>query len=268
ELLKKRNYATASIGKWHLGENEKYYPENQGFDVNIGGYYKGSPWSYFSPYKNPKLTDGKTGEQLTDRLTDEAISFISSNRERPFFVYLPYYAVHTPLNAKEEDIAYFKNKADTNARQQNPVYAGLIKNLDRNIGKLADSLKQLNLSENTLIIFTSDNGGLIGNKNDKRKQVTSNYPLRDGKGSVYEGGVRVPAFFTWPGKIKPGISKTPIISMDIYTTIASAAGVKQEEFPANDGINLLPLLTARSKPEQRNIYWHYPHYHNQGATPY
>src|SRR5690606_22855873 len=156
----------------------------------------------------------------------------------------------------------------TNARQQNPVYAGLIKNMDRNIGRLLDCLKQLNLAKNTLVIFTSDNGGLIGNRNDKRKQVTSNYPHRDGKGSVYEGGVRIPAIFYWAEKIKPGTSETPVISMDIYNTIAAAAGIAPGAVPDNDGVNLLPLLTDHKPLEKRSLFWHYPHYHSEGATPY
>jgi len=268
ELLKTKGYATASIGKWHLGDDEKYYPEHQGFDVNIGGYYKGAPVSYFSPYHNPKLSDGKPGEELTDRLMDEAIKFIASEKDKPFFVYLPFYAVHTPLKAKPEDVKHFKAKIDTHAEQQNPVYAGLIKNLDRNVGKLMDCLRKLNLTENTLVIFTSDNGGLIGNRKDKRKQVTSNAPLRDGKGSVYEGGVRIPTIFYWKGKIKPGVSDVPIISMDMYNTIAAVAGITPATVPANDGVNLLPLVTSDKPLKKRKLYWHYPHYHNQGATPY
>ena len=268
ELLRKRDYSTASIGKWHLGHEKKYYPQNQGFDVNTGGYYKGSPSSYFSPYSNPRLTDGVRGEQLTDRLTEEAVRFIAAQKDGPFFLYLPFYAVHTPLQAKEEDVTYFKERADANARQRNPVYAGLIKNMDRNVGKLMDCLDRLDLTENTLVIFTSDNGGMIGNRTDRHKQITSNYPLREGKGTAYEGGVRIPAIFYWKGRIKPGISATPVISMDVYSTIAAAAGIPPEDVPGNDGVSLLSLLTGGKPLEKRDLFWHYPHYHNQGATPY
>ncbi|MCH5598235.1 sulfatase [Niabella ginsengisoli] len=268
ELLKSQGYATASIGKWHLGDDEKYYPEHQGFDVNIGGYYKGSPTSYFSPYKNPRLKDGVTGEQLTDRLADEAIQFISTTHNRPFFVYLPFYAVHTPLKAKDEDLSYFKAKIDTSKNHQNPVYAGLIKNMDRNIGKLINALQQLQLDKNTLVIFTSDNGGLIGNRQNREKQVTSNYPLREGKGTAYEGGTRVPAIFYWAEHIKPGSTDTPIISMDMFSTIAGVAGLHGKDIPVNDGADISPLLLKQEKLSNRNLYWHYPHYHSQGATPY
>ena len=268
ELLKSKGYATASVGKWHLGEEEKFYPEHQGFDVNVGGYFKGSPTSYFSPYKNPRLKDGKPGENLTDRLADEALQFITTNQEKPFFVYLPFYAVHTPIKAKEEDLAHFKAKLDTSKDHQNPVYAGLIKNMDRNIGKLMDKLRELNLSNNTLIIFTSDNGGLIGNRQDRAKQITSNYPLREGKGTAYEGGTRVPAIFYWDGHIKPGSTDLPIISMDIFSTIAGVAGVDKKDMPLHDGADIAPLLLKRQQPSKRNLYWHYPHYHSQGATPY
>ncbi|WP_346238406.1 sulfatase [Niabella insulamsoli] len=268
ELLKSKGYATASVGKWHLGHEEKYYPENQGFDINIAGYFKGSPTSYFSPYKNPRLKDGDDGEQLTDRLTDEALAFIAANKEKPFFVYLPFYAVHTPLNAKQEDLDYFQKKQNPEKHHQNPVYAGLIKNMDRNIGKMMARLDKLQLTGQTIVIFTSDNGGLIGNRRQRDKQVTSNYPLREGKGTAYEGGTRVPAIFFWKDHIQPGQAEVPIISMDIFPSIASLAHIDKSKWPQNDGMDLTPFLLKKRAIEPRNLYWHYPHYHSQGATPY
>lgn len=268
ELLKTKGYATASIGKWHLGHDEKYYPEHQGFDVNIGGYYKGSPNQYFSPYKNPNLSDGPDGEDLTDRLTQEAIHFIDANKTHPFFMYLPYYAVHTPLQAKEEDIEYFKKRINTAYPQQNPIYAAMIKNMDRNIGKLMEALEKYSLDKNTLVIFTSDNGGLVGNQTNIAKRITTNIPFREGKGTAYEGGVRIPTIFYWKGKIKPGIVETPIISMDLYPTIASFASVNRANIPSHDGVDITPLLFDKTDIKERSLFWHYPHYHGQGATPY
>lgn len=268
ELLRAQGYATASIGKWHLGDEEKYYPENQGFDLNIGGYFKGSPNQYFSPYNNPRLPDGPPGEELTDRLTQEAIRYMEAHKNAPFFIYLPFYAVHTPLQAKQEDVAYFKKRINTGNRQQNPVYAAMIKNMDRNVGTLLEALEKQNLINNTLVIFTSDNGGLIGNQKDPRKQVTSNYPFREGKGTAYEGGVRIPTIFYWKGNIRPGGVDVPIISMDLYPTIAALAGMNGKNIPGNDGLDITPLLLDRGGLNERNLFWHYPHYHNQGATPY
>lgn len=274
ELLKKKGYVTASVGKWHLGEMEQYWPENQGFDVNIGGWSKGSPNrnqkqntnGYFSPYGNPRLQDGPDGEHLTGRLTDEAIGFIKNNKDKPFFLYMPYYAVHTPLQAKEEDIAYFTAKVDKNAPQQNPVYASMVRYLDQSVGRVLEALRKLDLEENTLVVFTSDNGGLLG----KNNPITSNLPLRAGKGTAHEGGTRTPAIFSWKGKIRPGrLSHDPVITMDIFSTLAAVAGIPERRLGLRDGISLLPALLDDEKLNRPDaLYWHYPHYHNMGATPH
>ncbi|MEJ7912053.1 MAG: sulfatase [Chitinophagaceae bacterium] len=268
EVLKKQNYVTAMIGKWHLGDDVKYYPEQQGFDNNIGGTFQGSPPSYFSPYRNARLSDGPRGEYLTDRLTDEAMDFIRREKENPFFLYLSFYAVHTPLQAKESDVALYKEKIKTASNQQNPLYAAMVHNLDENIGRLYQLVKQLGLSRNTLIIFTSDNGGLIKGDNWAKGKITSNHPLRGGKGTPYEGGTRVPLICSWEGKIKAGsLSKQPVIGADLFPTIVAAAGNDPSKLNV-DGVNLLPLLKGNTNIKRPALFWHYPHYHSEGATPY
>lgn len=266
EVLKRQGYKTASIGKWHLGDDEKYYPENQGFDVNIAGNFKGAPPSYFSPYNLQRISDGPAGEYLTDRQTTDAIEFITQNKTKPFFLYLPYYTVHTPLQAKQEYVDYFKKKY-TNSKQNNTVYAAMIKSLDENIGRLKKTLNDLHLNKNTLLVFTSDNGGLIGG--NANKPITSNLPLRDGKGSAYEGGVRVPTFFVWEGKIKPGsVNNSIVTGIDYFPTflklVTPQASVKKEV----DGINLLPAILKNTEMKRGPVYWHYPHYHPGGSTTY
>jgi arylsulfatase A-like enzyme len=259
KALKSAGYATASIGKWHLGE-AAFWPEQQGFDRNIAGYDKGKPPSYFSPYKIPTLTEGPDGEFLSDRLTSEAIKFIEQNKDRPFFIYLPHYAVHHPVTAKPEVIAKYKSKVDPKAPHKRPEYAGLIESVDDSVGRLLAKLDELKLSENTIIVFTSDNGGL--------KSVTTNLPLRVGKGSAYEGGVRVPLLVKWTGVIKPGsVCHTPVIGVDFYPTLLAMAGVKPTTGVV-DGESLEPLLRQSGSMKRDAIYWHYPHYHGGGATPY
>jgi len=257
--LKAAGYATASIGKWHLGP-EACWPDKQGFDLNVGGCDKGQPPSYFSPYKIPTLKDGPDGEFLSDRLTDEALRFIESNKDRPFFLYLPHYAVHTPIQAKQAVIDKYKARQDKNAPQHNPVYAALVESVDDSVGRLLKKLDDLKLGDRTIIAFTSDNGGLIG--------CTSNAPLRAGKGSAYEGGVRVPLIVRWPGVVQPGsVCRTPVISTDYDPTLLAAAGVTPAEGPV-DGESLIPLLKQTGALSRDAIYWHYPHYHPGGATPY
>lgn len=258
--LKSAGYATASIGKWHLGP-ETCWPDKQGFDLNIAGCDKGQPPSYFSPYKIPTLTDGPDGEFLSDRLTAEALKFIEANQGRPFFLYLPHYAVHTPLRAKKEVIAKYKAKADPGAPHNNPTYAALVESVDDSVGRLLQKLEDLKLGGNTIIVFTSDNGGL--------KNVTSNVPLRAGKGSAYEGGVRVPLIVKWPGVTKPGsIDHTPVISADYFPTLLAMTGAPAPASHAVDGESLVPLLRQSGPLKRDALYWHYPHYHPGGATPY
>lgn len=294
ELLKQNGYRTMISGKWHLGETPEYWPENQGFDVNRGGFSKGSPVKnnsangYFSPYGNPRLEDGPQGEYLTDRQTDEAIRFIENKSDKPFFVYLSYYAVHNPMQGKDELVRRFIKKADSlglNGKeaftrdrdwirksmsdnykeriiQSNPVYAAMICSVDENLGKLFSRLKELGIYENTLIIFTSDNGGLSTSEGSP----TCNYPLRAGKGWLYEGGIRVPLLVKLPGKDLPGrLEHTPVSSVDYFETIAEITGSPTGSIKT-DGLSIVPLLKGR-KMSERPLFWHYPHYSNQGVEP-
>lgn len=259
QVLKSAGYVTASIGKWHLGEEEKYWPEKQGFDVNIGGWSKGQPASYFSPYKNPRLTDGPKGEFLSDRLTVEANKFIEQHKDEPFFIYLSHYAVHTPLMAKPEVVEKYKAKVDPKYPQKNPTYAGLVESLDDSIGSLLNKLEELKLSENTIVIFTSDNGGL--------NSATSNLPLREGKATAYEGGVRVPLIIRWPSMIKSdSLCHVPVMGIDFFPTLCEIAGLADNE--NIDGESIFPLLRESGTLERKNIYWHYPYYHPAGSKPH
>ena len=262
EALKDAGYATASIGKWHLGGPE-FFPEQHGFDENIGGCDQGQPPSYFSPYGIPTLTDGPKGEFLSDRLTDEALKFIERHRAQPFFVYLPHYAVHTPLMGKSNVVAKYERKADPQSPQRNAKFAALVESVDDSVGRILRKLAELGLAEETVIFFMSDNGGLVLN------DVTSNLPLRAGKGSAYEGGVRVPLFIKWPGVTPPGSTcDTPVITPDCYPTMLQLAGVKPAANQIIDGESLVPLLRQNGGLRRDAIYWHYPHYHPGGARPY
>ena len=273
EALKSAGYATAHVGKWHLGE-EPFYPEHQGFDLNVGGDHWGAPGHYFWPYqrvlkdktiqRRVPLDGGEPGEYLTDRLTDEAIRFIDSSQDRPFFLNFAHYAVHTPLQAKKELIAHYRaklRKIKKPGKQRNAVYAAMIHSVDESIGRILDTLRRLKLDERTIVLFTSDNGGLI--------PVTSNLPLRVGKGSAYEGGVRVPLIVDWPGATKPGsICQTPVLSIDYYPTILDIVGQAIGQNHQPDGKSLVPLLKQTGTLQRDAIYWHYPHYHPGGATPH
>jgi arylsulfatase A len=267
EHLKGAGYATASIGKWHLGPDG---PKAHGFDHNLGGYEAGQPPSYFSPYKIPTLKDGPEGEFLTDRLTEEAVGFIRASKDRPFFVYLPHYAVHTPLQAKAKVIAKYRAKGPA-GNHHDPVYAALVESVDDSVGRLRAALKELDLANNTLFVFTSDNGGLsqLVGPQGWRRGPTDNSPLRLGKGSAYEGGVRVPLLVAWPEVIEPGSTcDTPVISYDLAPTVLAATGVKPGAEIVFDGESLLPLLIQKDLLQRDTLHWHYPHYHPGGATPY
>jgi arylsulfatase A-like enzyme len=258
--LKAAGYTTACIGKWHLGGAD-YWPEKQGFDLNAGGYDRGQPPSYFAPYNIPTLKEGPAGEFLSDRLTTEAIGFMEKNRDKPFFIYFPHYAVHTPLMAKKEVIEKYKSKTDPKGLHQNATYAGLVESVDDSMGRLMKALEELKLSDNTIIVYTSDNGGLKG--------VTSNAPLRVGKGSAYEGGVRVPLIVKWPGITKAGSTcSVPVIGADYFPTLLEMAGVAVPAKHVVDGESIVPLLKQAGQLKREAIYWHYPHYHPGGATPY
>ena len=256
EALKAGGYKTATMGKWHLGDD----PTTQGFDINIAGREWGSPsgGGYHSPYKYPNLVNRKKGEYLTDRLGTEAAQFMEANKERPFFLYLTHYAVHTPIHAKPELTAKYEQKTPTD-KQTNAKYAAMIESMDDSVGTVLDTLDRLKLADNTIVIFYADNGGHGG--------VTSNAPLRGSKGMLYEGGIRVPMAVRWPGVVKPGTtSDEPVIGIDLYPTLLEATQTKLPARVNLDGTSLLPLLSdAGASLFRPAIYWHFPAY-LQGYT--
>lgn len=248
EMLRDNGYVTGIFGKWHLGPD----PKTQGFQVNAGGSQRGSPGKggYFSPYNIDFLKDGPKGEYLTDRLTDEAISFVKNNKKNSFFLYLPFYAVHTPIMGKKELAKKFEKKQGSNG-QDRPDYAAMIASVDENVGRLLDEVKRSGLNENTLVIFTSDNGGI--------RDISYQDPLRAGKGSYYEGGLRVPLIVSWPGKIAANSRcDIPVANLDFYPTLQNVVNAKQKSRRL-DGIDISPLLYGKSLPE-RALFWHFPFY--------
>ena len=267
--FKSAGYATASIGKWHLGGPE-FWPEHQGFDLNVAGMDIGSPPSYFSPYRIKTLPDGPPGEFLPERLTAEAAKFMEANKDKPFFIYLPHYAVHTPINAKKEVIEKYQAKRAVGGHS-NPVYAGLVDAVDQSVKVLRDKLEELGLTKDTIFVFTSDNGGLsemVGARGWSRGP-TDNSPAKLGKGSSYEGGTRIPLIIAWPGQIKPGTTcNEPVISCDHYPTLLELTGIADAPGHQSDGKSMAPLLKQTGEFKRDAIYWHYPHYHPGSATPY
>jgi len=261
EALKAAGYTTCHVGKWHLGDDPVYWPENQGFDINKGGWKAGSPQGsgrYFVPYGNPRLEDGPPGEYLTDREGIEAANFIEQNKDRPFFLYMAHYAVHTPLMAKQELIDKYKAIPPT-PHHDNPTYAAMIQSMDEALGRVLDKLEQLEIAHRTIIFFFSDNGGLLGK--------TDNWPLRGGKAQAYEGGIREPLIVRWPGVTPPGSTcSEPVISTDFYPTILEMAHLQPRPSQHIDGLSLVPLLRRRGSLNRQAIFWHYPHYHP--ANPY
>jgi arylsulfatase A len=272
-LLHAAGYLTALVGKWHLGDAD-HYPETHGFDVNVGGTRWGAPQSFFWPYRGrgtfgteyryvPHLEFGRPGEYLTDRLTDEALRVIDRAGTQPFFLYLAHHAPHTPIEAKAEDIKHFEGKLRPGLHHRHPTYAAMVKSLDASVGRILARLKERGLEDNTIVIFTSDNGGFVGLdlRNGQRLQITSNWPLRSGKGSLYEGGVRVPLLVCWPGKTPAGATcKEPVLLADLFPTLLAAAGL-----PARadiDGIDLSSHLRDPTvKLGREALYFHYPHYY-------
>ncbi|WP_320930522.1 sulfatase [Hungatella sp.] len=294
QALKDAGYDTWHVGKWHLGGRE-YYPDHFGFDVNIGGCSWGHPHEgYFSPYGIETLPEGPEGEYLTDRITDEAVRLLKERKaggsRKPFYMNLCHYAVHTPIQVKDEDRERFEKKAreqgldqeialvegefhhteDKKGRrvvrrviQSDPSYAGMIWNLDQNIGRLLEALSECGEEENTVVVFTSDNGGLATSEGSP----TCNLPASEGKGWVYEGGTRVPLIVKYPGHVAPGSRcDVPVTTPDFYPTFLELAGVPQKAGIPIDGRSIVPLLAGNHMPE-RPVFWHYPHYGNQGGTP-
>ena len=255
KLKKDAGYATAFIGKWHLytGRNEKYNPLNQGFDINIGGCSYGGPPTFFDPYRIDFLANRKKGEYLPDRLADETIAFITKQQpaNKPFFVALWNYTVHWPMEAPADLLKKYKNLPVRGYRDYR--YAAMIEAMDNAVGKVLNSLDNLNLTDETLVIFSSDNGPFGG--------VGDASPLRADKGHLYEGGIRVPLIIRWPGKIKPRtLDETPVILTDLYPTILEVSGIDSNVNYPVDGKNLLPLLKERKKLNNRAIFWHYPNF--------
>ncbi|MBI5775334.1 MAG: sulfatase [Verrucomicrobia bacterium] len=272
KVFQSAGYATASMGKWHLGD-EPYFPEKHGFDVNVAGLNAGSPPTYFAPYGIKTLAEGKPGEYLTDRLGDEAAQFIEKSKDKPFFLYLPHFAVHTPIQGRADLVEKYRHKLRPGLRHTNVTYAAMIESLDAAVGRVLGKLDELKLADRTLVAFTSDNGGLI------TRGTTTNAPLRLGKASAYEGGVRVPAIVRWPGVTQPGsTNSTPVITMDWFVTLVEAAGLgapnsgsarpqggreragSETGAPGRDGVSLVPLLRGTGSLPARDLFWHYPHH--------
>ncbi len=294
EALKGAGYITGYFGKWHLGDAPNT-PESQGFDVNVGGTGAGQPASYFYPYKAPDgrsdywdvpgLEGGEDGEYLTDRLTDEALKFMGANRDKPFFLYLAHFAVHTPIQSKPELEARYAARRDSLPReegerqerehdraatrliQDDPAYAGMVQSVDESVGRVLQRLRELDLEENTVVLFMSDNGGL-STLAGERPGPTSNEPLRAGKGWLYEGGIREPMIIRWPGVTTGGsVSEALVQSTDFYPTILAMAGMAPIPEQHLDGMSLAFLLRGEGELERDALFWHFPHYHGSGNRP-
>jgi arylsulfatase A-like enzyme len=284
EALKEQGYATFYAGKWHLGPTEEFWPKKQGYDVNAGGFKAGGPYGgkkYFSPYGNPRLSDGPDGEHLPDRLATDTCKFMEANKGQPFFAMLSFYSVHTPLIGRPDLVAKYKKKAakingqefgdeeqvlgkkprKVRILQKHAVYAAMVEAMDQAVGKVMKKIADLGLEDEVVICFTSDNGGLSTSEGSP----TSNLPLRGGKGWIYEGGIREPFIVKWPGVTKPETtSAVPVMSTDFFPTFVKAAG--GEIKGSVDGVDLLPFLKG-GELERDALYWHYPHYSNQGGFP-
>jgi arylsulfatase A-like enzyme len=294
EVLKNKGYATGYFGKWHLGDSPNY-PESQGFDLNVGGTAAGQPASYFFPYKGgegrspfwdvPGLEDGEEGEYLTDRLTDEALTFLDENHRQPFLLYLSHFAVHTPIQSKEDLTHRYSARSDslppaegpaqesehgraqTRLVQNHEAYAGMVQSVDESVGRILTRLDDLGLTQNTVVIFMSDNGGLSTVAGD-RTGPTANLPLRAGKGWLYEGGIRVPMIIRWPGMVAGGrVSQVPVQSTDFFPTMVEMAGADPFSNGPLDGSSLVPVLMDSGELHRDALFWHFPHYHGSGNRP-
>ena len=263
EALKPLGYRTASIGKWHLG-TEPFWPDKQGFDLNVAGTERGSTASYFGPFDLPNLKGGTKDDYLTEKLTEAAEKFIEDSARRgPFFLYLPEFTVHIPLQARQAAVEKYRRK-NGGKDFPNPVYAAMVESFDLAVQRIRAKLDTLGIAGNTILFVTSDNGGLRyeGNRQDP---VTDNSPLRAGKGHLYEGGIREPLLVYWPGVTKAGTTcHVPVSSVDYLPTIVEMAGGKA---PRVDGASIAPVLRGKGPPKREALYWHYPHYSNQGGVP-
>jgi arylsulfatase A-like enzyme len=280
ETFKAAGYATFFAGKWHLGDRPEDLPEAHGFDFNKGGGGYGSPpGGYFSPYKNPRLPDGPPGEYLPFRLAQETATFITAHKDRPFLAVLSFYSVHGPdqttkalwekYRAKalaqprpEKRFAMERRKAERQV-QDHPIYGGMVEAMDQSVGIVMAALEENDLRENTIIVFTSDNGGVSSGDS----KSTSNQPLRGGKGYQWEGGTHIPLYVSWPARLPEGAtSSVRVTGADLYPTLADLAGLSLKPGQQVDGVSLRPLLTGGKLPG-RDLFWHYPHYSNQGGDP-
>ena len=284
EALRDQGYATFFAGKWHLGPTEEFWPKKHGYDVNAGGFAKGGPYGgkkYFSPYGNPRLSDGPDGEHLPDRLATETCNFMEANKGKPFFAMLSFYSVHTPLIGRpdlvdkyrkkaskisgqefgEEEQVFGKKPRKVRILQKHAVYAAMVEAMDQAVGKVMKKVTELGLDDEVVICFTSDNGGLSTSEGSP----TSNLPLRGGKGWIYEGGIREPFIMKWPGVTEAGtVSSVPVMSTDFMPTFVNASGGKVKA--KIDGVDLMPLLKG-GELKREALFWHYPHYSNQGGFP-
>ncbi len=270
EALNDAGYQTAFVGKWHLGHDPKYWPEHQGFDRNIGGGRWPGPPSYFSPFHIDNLPNGDPDDYIADRLTDEALAFIDQAKDAPFFLNFWQYAVHAPYQSKDDYRAYFETKQDPRGAQDNAVMAGMIKSMDESLGRLLDKLEALSLMDDTIILFSSDNGGNMYDRTARDgtnlgawapegRTPTNNAPLRGGKGSVYEGGIRVPAMVYWPGvNDTEAVSDQVITSPDFYPTLLDMLGIKPQPGQTFDGISIAPALQGQ-RLDRDTIFGHFPH---------
>jgi arylsulfatase A-like enzyme len=272
-VLKNAGYTTGHVGKWHLG-GDGFGPDKHGFDFTVGGNQAGSPLSYFAPYKSvdratgkerfmPGLEKAPDGEYLTDRLTAEAVQFIEKNKDRPFFLYLAHYAPHIPLRAKPDLVAKYP-KDMVPGKQSNAIYAAMLESIDGGVGRILGTLENRKLADNTVVIFTSDNGGLA-TLEGPNTPPTINTPLREGKGYLYEGGIRVPLIVRWPGTTRPGVSSVPTASHDLFPTMLEMCGAAHDA--KVDGVSIVPVLKGTGSVRRDSLFWHYPHYSNQGVQP-
>ena len=279
EVLKRGGYTTFFAGKWHLG-SKGAWPEDRGFDINQGGWDAGSPTGgYFAPWENPKLPSGPKGQSLTQRLADETIAFIQQHTNQPFLAYLAFYDVHGPIQTTKPLWEKYRAKASNEMQpggrfkldrtlpvrqvQDNPIYAGLIENMDNAVGRVLQKLDELGLASNTIVVLTGDNGGVSSGDS----YSSSELPYRGGKGRQWEGGIRVPLYIKAPGITKPGSTcDTPVSGIDFYPTLLQLAGVTAQPNQPIDGVSLMPLLAGK-RIAARPLFWHYPHYGNQGGEP-
>ena len=291
EAFAEQGYSTGYIGKWHLGR-AGYLPDTQGFEFTAAVNEAGQPGSYFPPYENPDwpitdvpdLAGDPQDSYLTDRLTDVALQFIETNRDRPFFLVLSHYAVHTPLQAPSEAVQRYEQQAaflgpdrdenyeperesSTKLRQDHPTYAAMVESTDLSVGRILAGLADLGLDSRTVVVFVSDNGGLSTLTRRGFNQATANAPLRAGKGWLYDGGIRVPLIVRWPGRIKPGtVVDSPAMSMDLFPTLLDMADLPTRPDQHVDGTSLTGAMTARTGAREA-LYWHFPHYHGSGNRP-